>query len=71
MAEGLSGLLVNRRGLGSAPENYTAWATTQKYWLLPVTNGPQTPIASPDEGGQFELRQQFVVTGPLVAGTVT
>lgn len=70
MAQGVNGFLVNRRGLGAAPENFAAWATTQKYWLVPVTCGPQTPITPADEGGQYELRQVFAVTGALVAGIV-
>ena len=70
MAQGVNGFLVNRRGHGGAPENFTAWASAQKYWLVPVTCGPQTPIAPADESGQFELRQVFAVTGALVAGTV-
>jgi hypothetical protein len=70
MADGTSGFLVNRRGLGSAPENYVAWASTQKYWVLPVICGPQTPLGIPDDGGQFELMQDFIVTGALVAGAV-
>ena len=71
MVEGAAGFLVNRRGFGSASENWVAWATTQRYFLVPVICGPQTPIAEADEGGQFEYMQEFVPTGPIVFGVVT
>ena len=70
ITEGLTGWLINRRGLGSAPENFVAWASTQKYWAIPVTAGPQTFTAISDEGGQFEYRQSFIITGPIIAGIV-
>lgn len=68
---GAAGFLVNRRGFGSAVENWVAWATTQRYWLIPATAGPQTPIAAPAEGGQFEYNQAFIATGDIVYGVVT
>jgi hypothetical protein len=70
IVEGLAGYLINRRGLGSAPENFVAWATTQKYRLYPVIAGPQTFIAIADDGGQFEYTQGFTITGAEVAGIV-
>jgi hypothetical protein len=70
LAEGTNGFMINRRGLGSASENWVAWATGQKYVLIPCQCGPQTPVAPADEGGQFELVQPIIVTGPLVYGTV-
>lgn len=70
MVEGTNGFFVNRRGLGSASENWVAWATTQKYVLIPGQCGPQTPVAPADEGGQFELLMPAIVTGPIVYGTV-
>ena len=70
IVEGLAGFLINRRGLGSAVENYVAWATGQKYIITPVTAGPQTFTAAPDAGGQFEYRQPFKITGASVFGVV-
>ena len=68
ITEGLTGWLVNRRGLGSAVENYVAWAATQKYLIYPVVAGPQTFTAIPEEGGQFEYTQDFKITGPVIFG---
>lgn len=70
IVEGLAGYLINRRGLGSAPENFVAWTSAQKYRLYPVIAGPQTFIAIPDDGGQFEYTQPFTITGAEVAGVV-
>jgi len=70
LVDGTNGFFINRRGVGSASENWVAWATGQKYWLIPGQVGPQTPVAPPEEGGQFELLQPAIVTGPIVAGTV-
>jgi hypothetical protein len=70
ITDGLAGFWVNRRGLGSASENWVAWATTQKYLLIPAVAGPQTSIAPNADGGQFEYKQPFIVTGPIVFGTV-
>ena len=70
LADGATGWILNRRGFGSATENWVAWATTQRYWLIPVTIGPQTPTAAAEEGGQFELKLPVVVTGAIVFGVV-
>jgi len=70
LADGAVGYLINRRGLGSAPENWQAWAVGQKYRLYPVALGPQVPLATTDEGGQFEYKQSIIITGPVVKGTL-
>jgi hypothetical protein len=71
ITEGAAGYLVNRRGLGSAPENFVAWANGQKYIAYPVVAGPQIFIAIADDGGQFEYTQPFIISGAEVKGTVT
>lgn len=68
---GAVGFLVNRRGIGSAVENWTAWASTQRYWLIGAVAGPQTPIAAPSEGGQFEYNQSFIATSDITYGVIT
>lgn len=70
ITNGLSGFLINRRGLGSAPENFVAWAAGQKYISYPVTAGPQIFVGIPDDGGQFEYTQPFIITGAEVFGVV-
>ena len=70
LAEGAVGFLVNRRGFGSASENWVAWAATQRYLLVPTTVAAQTPIPAPEEGGQFEAKVSFSVTGPIVYGVI-
>lgn len=70
IAEGAAAFMVNRRGLGSASENFQAWLVTQRYALYPVKAGPQIPIPAGDEGGQLEYKQDLIITGPRVLGTV-
>jgi len=70
ITEGTAGYLLNRRGFGSASENWVAVASTQRYWLIPATAGPQTPIAPDSDGDQFTYTQSFIATGPLVFGVI-
>jgi hypothetical protein len=70
LVEGQAGFLLNRRGFGSASENWVAWIATHRYLLIPATVGPQTPIPAAEEGGQFEVKVSFVVTGPIVYGVI-
>lgn len=68
LTEGAAGFLVNRRGIGSASENWVAWAVGHRYVLIPATVGPQTPRAGAEEGGQFEVVLPVIVTGAIVYG---
>lgn len=71
LIEGATGFLVNRRGLGSSPENWQAIAAAQRYILYPAKAGPQVEVTPTDDtGGQFEVSQDFIVTGPRVKGVV-
>lgn len=69
MAEGATGFLVNRRGLGSANDNWAAIATGQKYVGYPAQCGPQVPLA-PGDSKAFEYKQSFAVTGAKFSGTI-
>lgn len=71
ITDGLVGFLLNRRGLGSASENFVALAAGQRYTLVPVQAGPQTQTAAPDEGGQFEYKQPMIIVGPVIKGVIT
>jgi hypothetical protein len=69
LSTGAKGFLVNRRGLGSAVENWVAWASTQKYLAYPVEVGYATPLA-PGDSKSFEKSISFAITGASVEGTV-
>lgn len=70
ITDSLVGFLMNRRGFGSAPENFAALALGQRYTLYPVQAGPQVEIASGADGGQFEYKQSFIVIGPVIKGAI-
>lgn len=67
LAPGASGLLVNRRGIGSAVENWVAPAAGQRYIAYPVSVSPQVAQAPSDTKG-FERKVTFAVTGAVVEG---
>ena len=67
LAAGATGFLVNRRGLGSAVENWVAPAAGQKYICYPVAVSPQVAQAPGDTKG-FERKVTFAVTGSVVEG---
>lgn len=69
LVAGASGYLVNRRGIGSAQENWVAPTTGQKYVGYPVTVGPQVPLA-PGDSKAFERKVTFAVTGAAFEGTI-
>ena len=70
VTDGAVGWLVNRRGIGSASENWVAWTAAQRYIVIPAIAGAQTPVAGSEEGGQFEYTQPFAKTGAIVQGVV-
>jgi hypothetical protein len=69
LTEGALGFLINRRGLGSATDNWVAPAAGQKYVGYPVQCGPQVPLA-PGDTKAFEYKQGFAVTGAKFSGTI-
>ena len=69
LANGVTGYLVNRRGIGSGSGNWVGWAATQKYIGYPVKVGTQVPLA-PGDSKAFEKSVSFAVTGPSFKGTV-
>lgn len=69
LIEGTVGYLINRRGLGSAPENWVAAASGQKYVGYPVTVGAQVPLA-PGDSKAFEVKVSFAVTGAAFKGAI-
>lgn len=70
LTDGATGWLVNRRGIGSSSENWVAWATTQRYMIIPCAVGAQTPQAGSEDGGKFEVHISFAKTGPITYGVV-
>lgn len=68
LVPGAAGYLVNRRGIGSAPENWIAWAAGQKYRGYPAQVASVTPLAVGDSG-MFELSVSFAVPGAGFVGT--
>jgi hypothetical protein len=69
LSAGATGFLVNRRGLGSAVENWVAPLAGQKVIVYPVQVSPQTPTAPGDTKG-FERKVSFAVTGAAAEGIV-
>lgn len=67
LSSGATGYLINRRGLGSATENWVAVATGQRYVGYPVQVSPQVPLAPGDSGG-FERGVSFSITGAVFEG---
>jgi hypothetical protein len=69
LTAGATGFLLNRRGLGSAPENWVAPAAAQRYILYPVQVSPQVAQAPGDSKG-YERKVTFAVTGAVVEGVM-
>ena len=69
LVPGAVGYLINRRGIGSAPENWVAPTAAQKYIGYPVEVASVNPNA-PGDTKSFEATVSLSVTGAVFKGTI-